>query len=312
MTEKHDKQGESKQLLRDNPTPDIGGWYCAVKVIDDGSGEGDPPDGKKVPPVIAPTLPEQKIVVGEGENERTLTVVEVEELLQGQATATQKSQLASSVLEAAEKYGLTPEEYIAQSEGMGLRFAELVQEGVLDEQGQVVKKTKPAVIPPKPLTPGAAPTPSDMKFQSVILKGLKSLKEENEGMKQDVNNLVRLETKRNIKKDYPEFDDDDVSRLFGQAKVDRDRGNQTTIYERAKELSDRKGGKISELRKVHAKEFGFDLENFDKLNALKQSDPKGGTISALKGKKIVFSPRGPNEISPADAQQAADEAQKRS
>ncbi len=263
-----------------------------------GGSKPDPSDLEKTPT-------EQKIVIGEGENEQTLTVEQVTELVQGQATATQKSQDASALLQAAEKYGLDPKTYVEQAEGSFARFAELIEDGVLDEKGQVVKKVEPTI--PKPGVPTIEPRPSETKALEVVAKALSSLESRMGNVEDDQTSMIRMDIEREIKRQYPKFDKDDVSRLFGQAKVDRDQGKQISIWERAKELSERKLGSITELRKEHAKEFGIDLEGWDKRNALKEQGAKGGVAPVLAGKKIVFNPKGKDEISPAQAAQAQDE-----
>ncbi len=295
MAEQGQQQGGSRLLQRDDLTPEANGWYCAVEV----KGEEDPPKGGKETP------PEQKIVIGEGETEQTLTVEQVTELVQGKATATQKSQEASELLQAAEKYGLDPKTYVEQAEGSFARFAELIQEGVIDEKGQIIKPVEPTI--PKVGTSTIEPRPSETKALEVTAKALSSLEDRMRNVEDDQTSMIRMDIEREIKRQYPKFDSDDVSRLFGQAKVDRDQGKQVSIWERAKELSERKLGSMTELRKEHAKEFGIDLEKWDERNALKEQGAKGGEAPFLVGKKVVFNPKGKDEISPSQATQAQEE-----
>lgn len=256
-----------------------------------GGSNPSPSEGKKTPT-------EQKIVIGEGDDAQEFTAAQVAELVQGQATATQKAQDASEVLEAAEKYGIDPKTYVEQAEGSFARFAELIKDGVLDEQGQVVKKAEPVI--PKPGVPPAEPEPrpGEVKSMEIVAKALKSLEDRLGMVEDDQTSMIRMDIERELKKRYPDFDADDVSRLFGQAKVDRDQGKQTSIWELAKELSGRKEGSVGELRKKHAKEFGIDLETWEKRNALKEQQASGGMAAFAKGKKVVFNPKGPDQVSP--------------
>ncbi len=261
---------------------------------------------KPTPSEEEKTPTEQKIVIGEGEDAKEYTAEQVAELLQGQATATQKSQESAALLQAAEKYGLDPKAYVEQSEGAFARFAELIQEGVLDEQGQVVKKVEPTI--PKPGVPTTIkPRPSETKALEITTKALEALEGRMRLVENDQTSMIRMDIEKELKAEYPGLDSDDVSRLFGQAKMDSDRGKQISIHERAKELSERKLESIAGLRKEHAKEFGIDLKKWDERNALKEQGAKGGVAPFLVGKKVVFNPKGENEISPSQATQAQDE-----
>jgi len=263
---------------------------------------GSTPD----PSDLGKTPTEQKIVIGEGENEQTLTAEQVAELVQGQAVATQKSQEASALLQAAEKYGMDSKTYVEQAEGSFARFAELIQDGVLDEQGQLIKKAEPAI--PKPgVFSSVEPRPSETKALEVVTRALESLQDRIGLVENDQTSMIRMDIEKELKDQYPSFDNDDVSRLFGQAKMDKDRGKQVSIWERAKELSERKQGSVGELRKAHAKEFGIDLKKWDERNALKEQGAKGGVAPFLTGKKVVFNPKGKDEISPAQAAHAQEE-----
>ncbi|KKL18204.1 hypothetical protein LCGC14_2477860 [marine sediment metagenome] len=263
-----------------------------------GGSKPNPSDGDKTPT-------EQKIVIGEGEDAQEYTAEQVAELVQNQATATQKSQESAALLQAAEKYGIDPKVYVEQAEGSFARMAELIQDGVIDEQGQVIKVVEPKI--PKPGVPPIETRPSETNALEIVARALKALEGRVDTMADDQTSMIRMDIDKELRKKYQEFDGDDVSRLFGQAKVDSDQGKQISIWERAKELSKRKLGSVAELRKVHAKEFKIDLEKWDERNALKEQGAKGGVAPFLVGKKVVFNPKGKDEISPAQADQARQE-----
>jgi len=252
----------------------------------------------------------QELVVKVGEEEKVVTAEEVAKLLGAQATATQKAQQAAAVLKAAEKYGLDPETYVAQAEGSFARFAELIDEGILDTDGQLIKKGGEKGGSPAGPTPSVPPkgTPSELKFQETAMKALETINKRLSMVEEDQTSLIRLDIERELKRRHPDLDEDDVSRLFGQVNADRERGKQTTIWDRAKELSERKTGLVQQLREKHAKEFGIDLDKWEQRNKQKEQSAEGGVAAFLKGKKISFR-KGKDTVTPREAIAAWEEGQ---
>jgi len=185
-----------------------------------GGSKPNPSDGDETPT-------EQKIVIGEGEDAQEYTAEQVAELVQAQATATQKSQESAALLQAAEKYGIDPKVYVEQAEGSFARMAELIQDGVIDEQGQVIKAPEPKI--PKPGAPPIETRPSETKALEIVARALKTLEGRVDTMADDQTSMIRMDIDKELRKKYQEFDGDDVSRLFGQAKVDSDQGKQISI-----------------------------------------------------------------------------------
>ena len=72
---------------------------------------------------------------------RKFTVDDVKGL---QKSATQAQQVAKVLAEAAGKYDMGPEDYVNQAEGAFALASKLVQEGIINERGEVVgKKASP-------------------------------------------------------------------------------------------------------------------------------------------------------------------------
>jgi len=99
--------------------------------------------------------------------------------------------------------------------------------------------------------------------------------------------MYRLDLERQVKTKHPDFNDDDVSRVFGTAMSDQ----RKSLWEHAETYSGEKVTKDATVREHHAKEFGVNLKEFDKRNKLKEQLPTGGPGIFTEGKDLSFSKR---------------------
>lgn len=221
-----------------------------------------------------------------------------------QASATQKTQQVAKILAAADRYGVDADTFADKSEAALDVLGGLIEQGYLDAQGNVVSKSAdPPTDPPKdsPLPPGNAGAPSeDLKALQAQYAGLQGTMEE---LKKDTASIIRKSIGESIKSKFPDLDDDDVVKTLNVAFQDRSKNP----FEHAQDISKKKIQLREEQRKEFAKEHGIDLDAYNKR---KSQDPDGGIGAVIKGKKIVFNPKGPNEISPADAEAEWQEMQK--
>lgn len=255
-----------------------------------------------------------KVKVGEKE----YSAEDVQNLVNQQATATQKTQEVAAVLAAAQKYGVDPETYIAQAEGAFGVMTQLINDKIIDEKGNILQvKAKE--------TPGKTETDGDDELAKLFdlpavgtqnLKGidkvaaivakalspqldaLKKLGERVDTVDKTQGDMIRLNLQEKVMDKFPVLKPSDVSQVFGSAMNDRSK----SLWEHAEALAGMKTAELNELRKTHAKEFGVDVAKFDE-NKLKEQEAAGGAGVLFKGKKFSFNARSDDaeKVDPAKA-----------
>ena len=240
--------------------------------------------------------------------EETVTAEDVVNLRAQQASATQKTQQVAAVIQAAEKFGMSPEDYVAQAEGAFGVMGTLMQDGVIDNTGQLLTKkvldVKPDGIPPV-IKPPEAQAELEERLEN-LEKVLKTIPGEFEALRQDQTYVIRADLQRQIQGKHPELNDDDVSRVFGTAMND---SQKRTVWQHAEELVVAKTALKADDRKKFAEEFGINLEQFDE-NALRQKSPGGAASHIIKGKKLAFRGKGEDAVTPMQAAKSFFEQQK--
>jgi len=265
-------------------------------------------DPKTTPPEQKPTA----LQVGE----KTYTAEDVTNLVNQQASATQKTQDAAAILKAAEKFGMDPETFVEQSEGAFGVITDLIKAGVVDEQGKPIEQKTPTA----PVAPGnqdfgnygidpvtGLPTkalPVAPPTEEALLKSVAKVIEDRIGpiakALQSIDNtqtdMIRTQLDGEIRKEHPVLDREDISKVFAASLNDP----KKSVWDHAKELSVKKAADIEAIRKAHAEEFGVDLSVFD-ANKLLESSPDGGVSAFAKGKKFSFSKKNKDAINPGKA-----------
>jgi len=219
---------------------------------------------------------------------------DVKNLKAQQASATQKTQQVAKILDAASRYGIEVDEFTEKSEAALDVLGGLIETGVVDAQGVVIEKDPGKTVVGKisPTETQNLATPSeDMKALTAQYNGLKGLVEE---MQKDTSTLINREIRTSIKTKYPNLSEDDVTKVLSVAYKDRSK----TPYEHAEVMDGLNITLADQREKDFAKKHGIDLDAYNKR---KTQAADGGIGSVIKGKKIVFNPKGPDEISPAEA-----------
>lgn len=276
---------ENKGFVRNSNMVRILSWvYSFVRGLGERGDTGDPGGGKP------PTPPSELVVKGEDGAETKYSVDDVVNLVKEVGSLKGEADVAKVIKTAAAKYGVDPQDYVSQAEGVFALVDKLMTDGILDEEGKVVSKPKPSDPPRPPVpTPPASPKPvGEEKITEIVNKALAPLKEENEALRTDLSNMMRADLSRQIRAKFPEdtLSEDDINRVFGRAMADRNK--EKDLFGHAEDLVKEKRGFVADLRKRHAEEFGIkNLEEFDEMNKLKQTEG-GGVFTFMKGKKLAF------------------------
>jgi hypothetical protein len=233
--------------------------------------------------------------------ERVYTSNDVQNMLTQLHGNTQTVQKVGNILAACERYGLDPEQFLAQAEGAWTVVGNLVQDGVIDRQGKLVKKT-----PSRDEFSGGGNVPTDdqnltpdAKFLKETLGQVRATMEgfgsKMKEMEEVQTSMLRNSFHERIKSAHRELSDDDVSRVFALAMRDKTK----TLFQHAQAAAIHKRGIMAELRKAHAEEFGVNLDEFDQ-NKLHMQDPKGAAVARFGGKKFSFK-KGKDAVTPKEA-----------
>lgn len=230
---------------------------------------------------------------------------DISNLIAQQAAATQMSQKLAPITKVLEKYDTDAGTFLEQAEGAFVVTRKVIEAGLIEEKtGELIQKVEP-VKPDHTTLPGF-PTQVDstQKTAEIIGKALKPLQDKMDMMEREQLHILRADTSREVKSKYPDFTEDDVSRLFATAANDHTK----TLYEHADVLSKGNTSKHEEMEVAFAKKYGIDLEVA--RNKLKeQDDGGGGSVTVFEGKKFSFK-KGPGSmndkdaVTPADAMQA--------
>jgi hypothetical protein len=223
---------------------------------------------------------------------------DIQNLVSQQAAATQKTQQVSAVLKACNKFDMNPEVFVGQAEGAFDVIANLIDAGVVDEQGNIIQKE----VQPKrtdvsfgDTNRGVIDTSSEDKMLGVINKVLEPLAKKFEALEKDQMQLTRLRVNDTISGKFDNLDERDMSEIFATAGADKTK----TLMQHAGIFSEKKKGNLLEQKKALAKELGVDYDEFT-ANALREQGSDGGAAGFLKDKKISFK-KGKDSLSPKAA-----------
>lgn len=194
------------------------------------------------------------------------------------------------------QYGINPEEYLRNSEASFALMNQLIEQGVIDEQGKVVEKKIGDKLPTKvPVVPDEGKV---AKSTQVVLDALTKVGERMTKLEDGQSNIHRRNISRDVKAVYSNLSDDDVSKALAKAQGDR----SVDFWDHVKVVSEEKTAKEGQVALAHAKdtiallvkvgaleEGKVDLEKLD-LAALEKFDPKDEP-PVHEGKKFMFGSR---------------------
>ncbi len=219
---------------------------------------------------------------------------------------TQKSQAASKALTAAERYQVDVDTYVQNAEASFALMNQLIQEGIIDEGGKLLKKEAPPAAPTPPVGAGL---PHLTKADNVSLDALKefhtkfgTLEAELNRLKEDNVGLMRLRLQDKLAQQFPDLDENDIARVMADAYASK---GKKPVAEVAKELSEAKKSYMAKLETDFAKKYGIDTEELARRKQFIESDPSQGAGLIASGKRMVFQPKkgDTNAVTPKQAMQ---------
>jgi len=216
---------------------------------------------------------------------KTYSPGEIKELVQKAAQAEEMITRTKPFTTVAERYQVEPEEFVSQAERALQLIPQLIEHGIITENGEINLKREARRSEEPPVISAKPKDVSNTELNELSTK-VAEMVETIENLRNDNTKLVRLELRREIQKRYPELSDEDVSKLIVKASTERTK----PVFDLAKEAVVEKTRTQEELRARFAKEFGIDLAKFD-ANKIREPGPEGGLGSKFKGKKIVLTNR---------------------
>ena len=247
-----------------------------------------------------------KIKIGE----REFSQEELVGTLEKAESLSTKMEEVKEIMAFCEENKVSPDVFLGHAKGALSTLAELVEAGVISDEGEIVKpkekdkdkdggddwlKSLSSVGDEEKGKLKGADKAIALALESIggNLGNLEKRLQKTEQMQHD---FLRLNLQEKVLEKFPGLDEDDVSRVFGIAANDP---LKKGLFEHAKIFEERKKVAMGNLRKEHAKEFGIDLEKFDE-NKLNEQDSKGGAATLFKGKKFSFK-KGEGNVSPKKA-----------
>ena len=215
----------------------------------------------------------------------------------------QRLSTAQPILELAEKYGVTPEQFASEAQGAFGALINLQEAGILDKDGRIVERKAPQATEPKatntPTQPAAtAPHPdqiAEIALQKLSPK-LDALTTENKALRDSLNRLYREKIADSVKAKGYNVDDEDVNLALAESsRTGKDFWEALDV--RAQRYSTVEKTAIEKF----AKEHGLDITELNKRREMHSNE---GSVAQMitEGRKITSRPkRGANEISPLEA-----------
>ena len=246
-----------------------------------------------------------KVTVEVNGEKKEFGATEVTNLLAQQAAATQSSQVVAPILKKLEAYGVTADEFLTQAEGSFKVTRDLIDAGVINEKGELVK-TEPVQKKEDTNLDLLKGGSSDEKTAAIVTKALGEalgpITKRLDGIDKEQLGLLRENISKEIVGKYTSFSSEDVSKVLARASAD----TRKSMWDHAEEVSKEKRQTQEDFEVVFAKKHGLDLDVI--RNKLKEQDDGGGGGAAtiFKNKKFSFN-RGPkrdkDSVDPATAMQ---------
>jgi hypothetical protein len=245
----------------------------------------------------------QALTVKVGEAERAFTADDVAQLLKESEGAKGELGKFSKVVDVLKKYDTDVDTYVGQTEAALAVVSALIEKGIIDNKGNVIKRE----APPKESgdkggggfdwnrssgkgegdTRGAV---GEERVAAIVNKALEGLSSRLKGIEETQGSLLQSTLEAKVKAAHPELDAEDVERVFETAY----REPKKRLMDHAKDYADRKASRRKEMKAEVAKELGFSLEEYEEKLALKEkmraSGDELGLLTLAQGKKLTFKP----------------------
>lgn len=249
---------------------------------------------------------DQVIKVGDKE----YSADDVSNLIANTQTLTEKGEKLQPILDACARYDMDPAEFLDQATGGLSVISNLIQEGIIDAEGRVVKAAPKKKDDDDDLNldddlkgkKKAAPRKGD----EVILKAIEGMKGSVDDYGKKITRLENIQTtmihdryRERIQKKFPDLDDSDADRAIALATNE----GKKDVFEYADDVSKAKASSVEKIEKAYATKHGLDYDKLKETdeNKLKEQEPAGGGAPRLKGKKIKFNASGKDEVTPFEA-----------
>lgn len=200
-------------------------------------------------------------------------------------------------------YGVGPDEYVKNSEAAFAIANSLIEQGVIDEQGNVIQKKgkEGDGKDGKSLFKFTGDDGEGSKELQTVTKALAAIASKVEEIEEGQSNIYRRNIKRDVQAIHPNLKDEDISKLLALAQHDKAKGfwDHAKVMAEGKTAKEKQGKQESavETIKILLKagiipEGKIDTNKLDTLdlNALKEQDPSGGA-PVYEGKKFMFKSR---------------------
>jgi hypothetical protein len=233
-----------------------------------------------------------------GGEKRKLTAEDVKAMATKVAELEEARKKLEPFVQTLGRYGIDTEEYLRNSEASFVVMNQLIEKGVIDEQGNLVEKKggqQAAPVPQVPNVDGSGKLPREMQ---VVLNALGKVTERLDTLEESQSVIYRRNLEADVQSKFSNLESEDVTKLLAKAKADRGK----SLWEHAKVMSEEKEGRKAQEKTTLAKEVlgvlikagivpegKLDLEKLD-LSALAKKDSKNDPPS-YEGKKFLFSNR---------------------
>ena len=241
--------------------------------------------------------------------EKTFTPEQVLDMHKNLASATQNSQKAAPLLKLAEQVGLDPDDLSQQIPGAFSLIQDLVDQGIIDQDGNVIKQKAVAANADDDNDNDDSSSSSDQISASKIAALIEAKLEEKltpfQKAIQDLGNtstgLQRAEISRRLKTEYQDanLSDEDVTTIMSMSRASRGKMN---LRQAAENFIGKRQEQLTQMEQQILKKYkeaGVDLSQFD-LNSLKEQDADSVAARITQDKKLSFR-KGEGTISPAQA-----------
>ena len=232
------------------------------------------------------------LIVKIGEEEKVFSSEDVSKLIEQTNALNQKVQGLSAVTKALDRYDTDAETYIQQSEGSFATVSRLMEQGVIDDKGNVIALKEKEPEPkdkgrPFNLDHLTKPTDVEKRTADIVQKALEPLGEALKKIQTTQGRLVETNLRSQVKGKFENLNDDDISRVFDTAYRD----GSKDLLQHAEDASTAKGTLEKTMRARHAEEFGINLEDFEQQQKLKsESGDQNVLENFVKNKNLSFRP----------------------
>lgn len=238
-----------------------------------------------------------------GGETKTLTPQEITTVLEKAGNLERTVEQLSGFQKVLTQYGIGPDEYLRNSEAAFAIANSLIEQGIIDQQGNIIQKKTGSEPPSKGDSFKFIPSgdAGGNKQLEVIASTLAKLTQQVTSLEEGQSNIYRRNIKRDVQAVHSNLEDEDISKLLAISQRDRSKG----FWAHAEELSRQKEESNKRMEKTHVKatiealakaglipQGKIDLDKLDEfdLNKLKEQDPSGGA-PVWEGKKFIFGSR---------------------